>query len=301
MRGLIAAFLLSLPFHDDTRRIIEETFGDWALEAQEARDLPSRLVAETRGIFGITRALAGGLIIELAHVPSRWLLWRLLLITIVPVAIMFVDPLFSLRSVPWSTRVVLSVLLIPGALAVVLPLALFVTVAYPPPNRGVPGIGLAASGFALVLLLAGWIVPTANQQFRVGAYQQLADAPRGTLPPGPGEFTLSQLAARPSGQRSSPETAVLLFRSGLGPLTASLIVLGALVGTLHRHERRSWVMAVVITCILALSPLGGSMQWGAHAVWFVGLLSWLLTGFAICAATFLGWSQRRTRTLTLEH
>jgi hypothetical protein len=79
-----------------------------------------------------------------------------------------------------------------------------------------------------------------------------------------------------------------LFKSGWSALGAALVLLGACVSTLSPSTRRRLVVLVPVVLTLGVSPLGGSLRWGAHGHAVVGLIPWMMAFGVAIAILALG-------------
>ena len=269
MRKTTAWLLLSLPFGDRSRRAIEETLLDWAHEEATATTHVGRAWVTARALVGVARSVAGAVALDVAHVPYGWLLRRLILVGLPPGALLAGKPLFDNaanmagRGVDAVTISALLALLVPQALSVVLPLALFWAVLFPPREERVPAIGVAVLGFMAVLTLTGWVAPYANQEFRERTFAFLTrhnPVPAGVmLQRGLAEQTSAALVQLALTEGDARARRQLVARIGLVSVTPALVLLGIAASKLTRRVRRhlTWIVPVGAGISLAIVDEAG--------------------------------------------
>ena len=84
MRAVIEAFVRGLPLDERARRVLDQTFFDWAHEAAEASRWWGRARVHARSIASVGRALALISVRNLRQIPVAWLAGRLVLFGVLP-------------------------------------------------------------------------------------------------------------------------------------------------------------------------------------------------------------------------
>jgi len=287
---MAAALLRALPLDARGRRAIDETLADWAHEDERPASSGLRIARSSRAAFSIVRVLIGLTAWEAVHLPFGWLAGRLALFTLVPA------PLFYFASsravsfglgVPPQRAVSFLVMASLGTALLLLPLAFFYSVAWPPRGRTVPVLGLAIWSLILALAIGGWVLPLMNQSYRdlpIG----VSDWPGGLTRPS--ELTLPHLAsAALANGYFGAARALFVTRTGLYALGPALVLLAAALAGRSRRQRRAWFTAIPVAFLASayfqtiLIASGGRIV--APQLRYVGGLSlWCLAGVSVAAA-----------------
>jgi hypothetical protein len=307
MRRAVAALLACLPFDPRGRRALDETLLDWAEEMRTAQTRGQRALAGVLGAIGIGRTIVGVTALEVLRLPFGWLIGRLLIGVGVPAALIVLFDSSGLRRLifaegygfTWANRVGVVALLLPQAALLVVPIALFVIAAYPPRERRVPAVGFAGAALVCLLAFAGWIVPIANQEFRVvmlnawTSHRGIEARPlaRGLNELLPGALVTQVAQAR----RADPALTVLLLKTGLAALAATLVLAGSGAAALSRRRRRWWVAFGLMVYIAGIAGIPAAAGLDAHAHPLVGLSPWLLAVLALTVSVSLVRSHTVTR------
>jgi hypothetical protein len=174
MRRAVDAFVRGLPLDDRSRRVLDETLLDWELEAVGAPTPSSRFVVELRSLLAVARAFVFVSVRDLPRVPAWWLLGRLALFGVVPVAI-----LMSFSRDPWPIQTLrLGIKVLAGWL----PLAFFYSIAWRPAARRPPILAVAVCGSALIAAFVLYISPHVMWRFYELQFRQL-NRPYPAAPP----------------------------------------------------------------------------------------------------------------------
>ncbi len=106
-------------------------------------------------------------------------------------------------------------------------------------QRRTPFLALAIFSFAGALIGVGWVVPAANQQFRVNVFAMHGG--HRELPRGFGEMTLPELIARANSAAPREYQVQVTNRLGLAALCPVLVLLASQLQQKRRVYR--WVLA----------------------------------------------------------
>ena len=143
--------------------------------------------------------------------------------------------------------------LAPQPFVLLLPLALFYAVAWPPTARPLPVLGLAAVSLLLAEAMTGWIVPFGNQQFREVTFAALGG--HEVLTRGVTELFQPALAtAAVHGARGA--WRFLLTQAGFSMLCPAMVFLSAALRGLPPANRRWWLFAMPFTFAAGQAVLG---------------------------------------------
>jgi hypothetical protein len=287
---MAAALLRALPLDARGRRAIDETLADWAHEDERPGASGFRIARSCRAAFSIVRVLIGLAAWEAAHLPFGWLAGRLALFTLVPA------PLFYLASsralsfglgVPPPAAIAFFVMASLGTALLLLPLAFFYSLAWPPRGRTVPVLGLSICSLILVLAIGGWVLPLVNRFYR--------DLPLGVSGwpgglPRPSELTLPELAsAAVANGYFGTARATLLTRTGLYALCPALVLLAAALTGESGRRRRAWLVAIPVVFLgsayfQTILIAGGGRVVAPQLRYVGGLSLWCLAGVSVVAA-----------------
>jgi hypothetical protein len=175
-----------------------------------------------------------------------WLALRLFAFGVVPSLVLVLTSFqFPAR---WSSTndVYVAALLVPTMLLLILPLPLFYIAAFPPRDRTLPAVGLAAAALAAALVVAGWVVPEANQQLRKRVWSASLQRPPGDRMAFPerglNELRPHELITSAWSHPAGPEMFVLIRRTGHVALSTVLVLLGVAVSVLPQAPRRRWLL-----------------------------------------------------------
>ena len=268
MRRFIAHVMHRLPFDDRGRRAVDETLLDWAHEEALTTSPWGRAWVTTRALAGVARSLTAAVALDVVHVPYGWLIGRLILIGTPFVALLAGRPLFdqaaalAARDVDAGTISVLLALLVPQAVAIVFPLALYWTVLYPQRQYRIPPIGVATAAFITTLLLIGWVSPFANQEFRVRAFALFSGneliAARTMMRPGWAEHTVVDLVLIVLGEGSKGAVQRLTVVIGLISLAPVFVWLGLAASNLPARIRRHMTWTVPVAGFSGIAIFGNT-------------------------------------------
>jgi hypothetical protein len=291
MKEIAALFLRALPLDARGRRAIDETLADWAHEDERPGSWGLRIARSCRAALSIVRVLIGVTAWEAMHVPFGWLAGRLVFLALVPA------PFFSLASLralsfglgaPLPDSEAFLVLSSLGTALLLLPLACFYSLAWPPRGRSVPVLGSAVWSLVLALAIGGWVLPHVNQSYRDLAFG--AGGSAGPLVPRPSELTLPELAsAAIANSYFGAARASFVTKTGLYALCPALVLLAAALAGASQRRRRMWFAAIPAAFLLSayfstiLIASGGRMV--APQLRYVGGLSlWCLVTVSVVAA-----------------
>jgi hypothetical protein len=162
MRRMIAWCVAGLPFEPRSRRAIDDTLADWAHEEQAAPTRGCRTRAGVQGILSIARVVSISVIRE--TIDPGWCRglarrWGVVAAAVMLLALTSAAPMADALGPGTLTFAVLSV---PLVLLAVLPPAIFLMFAWRPVSRAMPTAGTACVLAAVVLALAGWLVPLSS-------------------------------------------------------------------------------------------------------------------------------------------
>jgi hypothetical protein len=250
----VAEVIFGTMLDERARRVLEETFLDWAHEVQAAATVPARFRCHTRGVLSVLRAFAGVVAQDVASLPKSgvWIRAGALL------AITYVSYWQSYaRLMPANVRapdgVTAAALLFPAWVLMCGPGALFISALRRPRQgqQGTPFLGLAILSFVLAFAGAGWVVPAANQEFRQVIFEMHGGDRE--LSRGAAELTLPELL---SGYQRFPTRALQLQISNRLALAMACPVLVLLASQMYMMRRRyRWVLAPIL-----LSGLGFAIE-----------------------------------------
>jgi hypothetical protein len=244
MIGGLSAFVDLLVPDEPGRRAIEETLDDWREERARAGSPSARVMVNLRGLFSMLRVLC--------TVPLRDIIgievWRLFALTLLAATIPALIPLtIYVGNLPGaltiSELVWLSVLLLPNAIATFAPLALALGLGLKR-DRAAPVLATILVSVVFLIVMSGWIVPTANQRFRLSVLQTSAGQSRPAPAPGLTELNAAQLATLAfEGSTSDRRNAqrVINVRLALIVAAPSMFLLGLAVR--DRFGARRWRLA----------------------------------------------------------
>jgi hypothetical protein len=190
------ATLRALFAHPASHRAIDETEADWQHEQAAARTLRARAGVTMTTCGAVARLLVLSVPREtLLLLSSGRLLWRTVGFLIPFVVFIQVRPVIRyLGTFDWPLNASALPWLVPQAVPVVLPIALFYAVASPTLRR-TPVLVVSVAVATFVFVIAGWIVPATNSRFRRVMFDALVAQQGGaaqTLEP---ERTLSTAVA----------------------------------------------------------------------------------------------------------
>ena len=205
MRRAISWFLAGLPFDARSRRAIDETLLDWDEEATALRQAQGRrarpleaTVVELRGVASILRVTALSVLRE--SVDFRWFVslgWRFAMLF----GFAFLMAFPSTLTYADSDRalLLLTLSLLPSAIASLLPLALLLILAWRPPAGRGPAVGGVMLVVVGTLALIGWIIPSSLAPARTPLPRPL----RPDRPPTPTRSGPSRVGTSPAPVRRS--------------------------------------------------------------------------------------------------
>ena len=291
MRRTIGAILRALPFDDRSRRALDEAMLDWAFEAQATPAGARRWWIEARSLTAVLRAITYATLRESVARPEPSLLGRALIFVVVPsLALTFAqDGGAGLGSrVGQAQWIELGALLWPATMLLVAPIGLFLAMSRVPRARQVPAVGVSAVVLVAALVLGGWVVPWANQRFRVITYAAHAgietDVAATRLPKGFAEQDpLELMSYAVSNPQDRFAIMQLVLKSGISVLAMTMVLLGASVRRLARPLIRWWTAVVLAVCVMALAVLPQLQALNAHAHPILGAVPWLLVALATLA------------------
>jgi hypothetical protein len=181
-------------FDTCVRRVLEETWLDWEHEVRSARTLPRRIACHVRGSLSLTRAAAVIFGRELASMPATGVWWRVAFWLAVP-SFFYYQSLTTHLPVTATAvdRATLALLLSPGWMLSGGSVALLLGALWRPGagRPATPFLSLAILALATAIILAAWVVPAANQEFRERSFA--LSGGQGKLSKGAAELTLSEL------------------------------------------------------------------------------------------------------------
>ena len=291
MRRVIGAMLRALPFDDRSRRALDEAMLDWAFEAQAIPAGARRWWIAARSLAGVVRAIAYATLRESVARPSAGLLSRALIFVVVPSLVLTLaqNGGAGLGSrVSQAQGIAIDALLWPATMFLVAPIGLFLALSRVPRARQIPAVGVSVVVLVAALVLGGWVVPWANQRFRVITYAAHTgletDMAATRLSKGLAELDPLELAAYAV---SNPEDRFalmqLVLKSGISVLAMTMVLLGASVRRLTRSLIRWWTASVLAVCVLAFAALPQLQALNAHAHPVLGAVPWLLAALATLA------------------
>jgi hypothetical protein len=285
---MAASFLRALPLDSRGRRAIDETLADWAHEDERPVSSGLRIARSCRAAFSIVRVLIGLAAWEAVHMPFGWLAGRLVLFALVPA------PFFCLAAlkaasfgmgVPLPRTEAFFLLSSLGAALLLLPLACFYSLAWPPRGRSVPVLGLAVCSLILAVAIGGWVLPFLNQSFA-----DLAYGGAGSLGRRLSGLTLPEMASAAfANGYFGAARSLFVARIGLYALCPALVLLAAALTGESRRRRRAWFAAVPVAFLVSayfqtiLIASGGRTV--APQLRYVGGLGlWCLAAVSVVAA-----------------
>ena len=158
---------------ETSQRAIEETLADWRQSRIDASGAGARVLIEIRGVVSLLRVIA----MVTAAQLGQGEVWGPFAWALAVAVVLGLGPMFSgfLLRLPASTEEVawLTILLAPAAIAALYPLVMAIGLGVKP-DRPVPLAGQIALATLLVVVLTGWIVPAANQAFRIDVFEILS-------------------------------------------------------------------------------------------------------------------------------
>ena len=230
---------LLLPDQRD-RRAIDETLADWREERAQGTGA-GRLMADARGLLACARVLAGCIAAPCVR-PDIWRYFGVTLLMGVAIGVaLAIEPWIQWRRSSAVMPLSVWLTLVPGAANVGMLLCAAAGFGLRP-GRRLPVATAAVVGGAVVLLLAGWVVPAANQQIRdlTAARANLGYSP----PPGPPEMALPALISRLNsasfGERV-PARRELAARIAFVGLCVALVAFGEAVRQRLANRYRWWI------------------------------------------------------------
>ena len=269
MSLLRSASTLLMP-GETSQRAIEETLADWRQSRIDASGTGARVLIEIRGVVSLLRVTAMVTANQLRHRdvwdPFAWAL--------AVAVVLGLGPAFSgfLLRLPASTDEVtwLTMLLAPGAIAALYPLVMAIGLGVKP-DRPVPLAGQIVLSTLLVVLLTGWIVPAANEAFRIDVFEILSR----TRAAGSAEF-------RPGPAGSSLLTLSLALTAPTFVMLGFAIRRRWMQGDSWRVAQFAAGAAVVLAmfCGRAFATLVPGSPRGT-AQWLMLVVAWTITALAL--------------------
>ena len=268
-----------------SRRAIEETLLDWSHEAQLARGLLSRVLCHARAILAIARTLASIVLHEVAELPKSGVWIRVGLWLIVSFALYQTASSFQLpaRATP-AAKLVTSLMLFPSWIVLFGPVALFLGTMWQPraDQPRTPFLGLAVLAVIGAFVLAGWVAPIGNQEFREIVFEMHGG--QGSLPRGAAELTVPDLLSVYWFWPSLAGELQLHARFALIAACPALVLLAAQLQPMRRRHR--WVLAPFFLYVL-LSAIEEGVYRGALdkpvSVWVIPVAVF------VAAAAIVSW------------
>jgi hypothetical protein len=271
------------------RRAIDETLADWAFERERAASPARRLLVDVRGGAAVTAALLCVAAVE-ARQRSSWatVAFAGLIAGGFSVGTLWAMVPVFLSQFPLSVVLLLSAAMVPSGMTVCLAPVLAALLL----RQGVAVLGTMTAAVAVMIVLAGWITPEANQWFRqtsfVAGTQTVAGAQ--VLPRGANELTLIDLVAGASGMRPELAEAArrqLVLKAGLIAWTAAGCLLAGCVRPLVQNgHRRHWARVILPVAMFAtVAAASGMRAWIGmrveFVIWIAVVVALLVTG--LCA------------------
>jgi hypothetical protein len=234
------AALGALLAHQASHRAIDETEADWRHEYGGATTLRARLLVIMMTCGAIARLIVLSLPRETSLLSSGRLLWRTGAFLIPLVVLVQVQPAIRyFGEFDWSWTVRALLLLMPQAVPVVLPIALFYAIAWPTARR-TPVLVVSLAAAAIVFVVVGWLVPETNSRFREAVFDMLIAQRGGTAP-----YTLTPEPTFWTALTLHDSRAWLMLVSTLSfpAIAAAMVPLAVAVADLDRRTRvASWCL-----------------------------------------------------------
>jgi hypothetical protein len=275
VRRFVSWCVDGLPFDSRSRRAIDETLTDWALEERDARSRTRRALASVLGLLSIVRVVSFSLVREAADFGWRRGLARRCGMAVGLVAAMSLVTALPMLHGLGVKALALALLNMPLSLLAFLPPAIFLMFAWRPVGRAAPGAGAACFLAVATLLLAGWIVP-ASSDLTLGLLQ-----------------SMGSLLTTDSAPRLSPAEAALAVTGWAVVAGASALCAAAVAA--RGPLRSRWWLAGVPAIYAALVPVF-TMTIGSSFLVFrgpadppegfaPGLAAWTTAALLVAAAT----------------
>ena len=272
--------LASLLLPDETsRRALEETLADWREERRRATTRRARVWSDAQGCVSVLRVILGEAGRELVA-PEAWRLfaWTVLIAVIVAALNPFAWAYASQAAFGVRIQDTLAVgwLLIPGGLV---PAFLLISSlgAGQPRRQSVPLLASMMLSAVFMILVLGWVLPAARQQFRIEVAALAHDATQtpgqvGVPAPGAGELPLRELLAEATANGRNAQSAQRVISTRLAFLLA--VPTGLLLGIAVRKRMDGRVPWRIAQCAGAAALIFASIT--ANYAWpfLRGLLPW---------------------------
>jgi hypothetical protein len=255
MRRAFQWLASALPFDPRSRRAIDETLADWAVEEQDARTISERVSVAIRGASSLFRTSVLAVLREAALIPGMGLLRRIVVLSVVPAVCLAAPWAFRLLAArSWPTAVFAGAVVAQQYIFLFLPWTLFAAAIVPPTPRRVPYAGLAMVSALLVTVVGFWGLPLGNQALRVEFW--LASGGNPLTPPQPGisEMTVAELVSQ-AVRAPTSGYAQHFFMLAAQPLIAGGLVI--LASAFRSSSRRAQLALAFAT------PLGFALWYGS--------------------------------------
>jgi hypothetical protein len=233
------ATLRALLAHPASHRAIDETEADWQHECGAARTLFTRARIAAMSCGAAVRLVTLSVPRETSLLSSGRLLWRTGGFLIPFVVLIQVGPVIRyLGAFDWRLNGSALPWLVPQAVSVALPIALFYAVASPT-SRRTPILVVSVAVATFMFVTAGWIVPATNSRFRQVMFDALMAQQGGAAPTLEPERTLSTAIALDDARSWDKVISTLslsFFAAAMVPLAAGVVALR------HRVRRMAWCL-----------------------------------------------------------